>query len=380
MASFLTNKTEKIKELIEKSGKYTVQESLDEGANGYAFRATHNHLSTNVFLKVIDADPEVENTFAEPKALSDASFGPDTENLVHLFDAEHLTPDYVLMAMEFVPGGSLGKLLKDGPLHQMDAVQLAMGVLVGVAKLHEARFLHRDIKPGNLLASTIDNRRILKLGDFGSVRRLHDGSGKVSASKHSALYRPLEAWGDDGWFTFSSDLYQVGVCLYEMINGSFPNGLKDMLDRDALRQLKNEGKTYEQLDDFDKSQLADGCIERRIASGQILSLTPPLPYFSKKLAAIIRKATATLPENRYQTAFDLRNALQALSLPNWFKTPSGYEVRGWRDFDWLVFSDGEPSGNTWDINRARAGSSRYRSYRRALPSAQYACRLVEEFI
>ena len=119
---------------------------------------------------------------------------------------------------------------------------------------------------------------MIKVGDFSSVRKIQDDSGQVSASRHSALYRPKEAWGDAGWFTFASDLYQAGVCLYELVNGPLPYSLEDYLDATALRALETQGRTYAQLDDFEKSQAVDGCLEGRIQKGSLLEMRSSRPY------------------------------------------------------------------------------------------------------
>ena len=373
------SKSNQIRELIESGGKYSILSEFNEGANGYAFKAWHRHLEFEVFLKIIDADPEVESTFAEPKALLDASANGDCENLVKLIDAEHLTSDYVMMAMEFIEGGSLNPVIVGENTGQHDAIQLAMGVLVGLGRLHSAQFVHRDVKPGNLLLKLTGTTKIIKVGDFGSVRQIQDDSGQVSASRHSALYRPKEAWGDNGWFTFTSDLYQAGVCLYELVNGPLPYSLQDYLDTTALRALKTQGLTYAQLNDFEKSQAVDGCLERRIQKGKLLEMRSPRPYLSKKLASIIRKATAVEAVDRYQTAFEFRNALQALSLPNWRKDGDGYSAEAWRDWDWKVLPSPTGSGINWDMTRSRCGANKFRSFRKGILDVGTATKMVDDF-
>jgi hypothetical protein len=71
------------------------------------------------------------------------------------------------------------------------------------------------------------------------------------------------------------------------------------------------------MDPFERSQVADGCLERRIYTNKLLEMTPPQPYFSKQLGAIIRKATSVEASERYQDAYAFHNALQGFSAPNW---------------------------------------------------------------
>jgi hypothetical protein len=80
--------------------------------------------------------------------------------------------------------------------------------------------------------------------------------------------------------------------------------------------MKEQGvKSLTELDPFERSKLVDGCLERRIKSGKLLEMVPPQPYFSGRLAKIIRKATAIEAVDRYQDAFEFHNALQAFSGP-----------------------------------------------------------------
>jgi serine/threonine protein kinase len=379
-SDFRMSKTNDIKQLIEAGGKYTVLSEFTEGANGYAFKGHHKHLQCDMFLKVIDADAEADKTFAEPRAVMDALANGSCENLVRLHDTEHLTSDYILMSMEYVEGGSLNKLIMDRSLGQMDAVQITLGVLAGVGHLHKARFLHRDVKPGNLLMKFSNTGIVPKVGDFGSVRRLEAQENQVAASRHSALYRPSEAWGDQGWFTFSSDLYQVAVCLYEMINGPLPYSFEPYLDAQAKKLMKEKGVTsFTQLDSFDKSQVADGCLERRIKTNKLLEMTPPQPYFSKRLGTIIRKATTVDVTERFQDAYEFHNALQGFSAPNWMIGGEVFTAASWKAWDWKVNPSTSASTIYWLVSRARQGTGKYRGYGGQYPSAKVACRSVEQF-
>lgn len=371
-------KSDEIKSLIESAGKYKVLSEFNEGANGYAFKARHQHLDRDIFLKVVDADTEAERTFAEPRALMDAISGGRCENLVRLHDAEHLTPDFILMAMEFVEGGSLNGLIEERSLGQMDAVRLMLGVLAGLGHLHAARFLHRDVKPGNLLVSSTAAGRVPKLGDFGSVRRLHGDDTHVKASRHSALYRPPEAWGDEGIFTFSSDLYQAGVCLYEMVNGPLPYTLEPYLDAYSKKLMKDLGvSSLDELDSFNRSQVADGCLERRIKNCKLLEMTPPRPYLSARLGKILRKVTSVDWLDRYQNAFEFTNALQAFAAPNWKLSTIGFTADGWKGWDWKVIPAGSAASD-WSVSRSKRGSGKFRAYGATHPSAKVACKYVDD--
>ena len=185
---------QEIRQLIAATGKYRLEAENTEGANAYAFRAHHVPLDQPVFLKVLDSDPDGD-LFAEPRLLVEATRADENDsNLVRVYDAQHLGDEYVLVAMEYVEGGSILSRLTSGPLPLMEAVDAAVGILHGLAQLHQALLVHRDIKPANVLLSHRYGRIWPKIADFGSVARLAHADASVTASRHSALYVPPEGW------------------------------------------------------------------------------------------------------------------------------------------------------------------------------------------
>jgi serine/threonine protein kinase len=146
---------DEIRALILAAQKYRLGEENAEGMNAYAFIARHIRLNRNVFLKVYDAVPESAELFREPRFLVEAtSNSSGSRNLVQVFDAEMLSESFVLLAMEYVEGGSVLRHLQSGPLPLMRAINVTIGVLHGVARLHGAGLVHRDIKPANILLSS----------------------------------------------------------------------------------------------------------------------------------------------------------------------------------------------------------------------------------
>ena len=234
----MTATREEIRRLIAATGKYRLHAENTEGANSYAFRAHHLPLDEPVFLKVIDADPN-ENLFAEPRLLMEATKAAgDDSNLVRVYDAQRLGHAYVVIAMEYVEGGSILSRLKAGPLPLMEAVRAAVGILHGVAQLHQALLVHRDIKPANVLLSKRYGRIWPKITDFGSVAKLAHAKASVTASRHSALYVPPEGWATPSRYDSRSDLYQAGLVLFEMVHGALPYDADSYLDLEAKRELQ----------------------------------------------------------------------------------------------------------------------------------------------
>src|SRR4051812_40081463 len=144
----MSNTRDEIVGLIQAAGKYELRDENREGMNAYAFIARHRPLDKDVFLKVYDADTQSAELFREPRFLLEATTaGDQNRNLVEIYDAELLGDQYVLVAMEYVDGGSILRHLAPGPLGLMDALGSAVGILHGIARLHAAGLVHRDIKP-----------------------------------------------------------------------------------------------------------------------------------------------------------------------------------------------------------------------------------------
>jgi serine/threonine protein kinase len=338
----MTTTRAEIEQLIAATGKYELLVENQEGMNAYAFRAIHIPLEKQVFLKVIAPDPEGE-LFAEPRFLVEATAdNAENSNLVRVYDADRLGEEYVLIALESVEGGSVLSRMGAGPLSMMDSVVAGIGILHGVAQLHRALLVHRDIKPANVLLAERYGRVWAKVADFGSIARLPESDGAVTASRHSALYVPPEGWETPSRFDVRSDIYQVGVVLFEMAHGPLPYDDTAYLDRQARKKMREKGaRSLEQLDSFERCQLVDRSLARISSTKRVTSLGKMQPYVPPSLARVINKATAPNPIHRYQTASEMLGILEALHLPDWHchSENEEYTAHAWRGWDWCVKSD-----------------------------------------
>jgi serine/threonine-protein kinase len=137
-------------------------------------------------------------------------------NVVRVFDVgeEDGRP---FIAMEYVEGETLAELVaRRGPLPAAEAAELGMQMCAGLAAAHAAGFVHRDVKPQNLLLSTDG---VLKLGDFG-IAVGHDGTRLTVAGTvlgTAGYLAPEQARGEE--VTAAADIYAVGAVLYELLTG-----------------------------------------------------------------------------------------------------------------------------------------------------------------
>lgn len=366
-----------IRQIIELTGKYRLIEENTEGANAFAFRAHHVPLDIPVFLKVLDADPSGD-LYEEPRFLVEATKSDGSEsNLVRVHDAQRLGKEFILVAMEFVEGGSILSRLSDGPFPMMEAVGAAIGILHGLGQLHSSLLVHRDIKPANVLLTQRYGRIWPKITDFGSVARLSCAGSCVTASRHSALYVPPEGWETPSRYDVRSDLYQVGLVLFEMVHGSLPYDGESYLDRQAKRDIRElGGQSLRGLSSFDQCKVVERAIARASAGKGIISFRPLQPFVPTSLARVINKAVSADPAIRYQTPSEMIGDLEALLLPNWklSSTTGQIHAQAWSGWDWCVERDPRQS-EQWVVLRSRQNSGNFRRWKNA-PNQRAACRLV----
>jgi len=350
---------------LETTGKFEALREIPGGANAYAFACRHKHLNRDVFLKIYHFVEGMENdVLREPRSLVEATKDPSgCPNLVQVFDTDVITigsERYVCLQMEFVHGESLLKGLQRVNIGQQDAIRIVSGISNGVAHLHSKQMLHRDLKPANIL---LDNM-MPKIADFGSVAILQGDQSSVSASKHSALYVPPEGWKDPSIYTKASDLYQIGMVLYELVNGPLNNDDKHYLTRGALRQLKQDGKEFDSLDDFEKSRCVNSCIAELSIKGKLLEKgRPHCPYYSAKIARLVRVATQPDPQKRHGSVLEFLGALTKIDVPNWIASAENEFFAGsWRGWDWRLRIVQKRSRCDIVLERSRLDQQNWRRY------------------
>jgi serine/threonine protein kinase len=260
----------------------------------------------------------------------------------------------------------------------MVAVNAAIGILHGLAQLHQALLVHRDIKPANVLISQRYGRIWPKITDFGSVARLANPRASVTASRHSALYVPSEGWATPSRYDVRSDLYQVGLVLFEMVHGALPYNGDAYLDREAKKELSAlEKASGRGVDDCDRQKVVDRALARATYGKGVVSFGRKQPYVPNSLARIINKAVSPDPVDRYQMPSEMIGDLEALSLPDWRLAPCGeqYAANEWLGWNWSIGKD--PQGSEkWIIWRSRVEAEAARRRWSEADSAKKACRQV----
>jgi eukaryotic-like serine/threonine-protein kinase len=199
--------------------RYELHAIIGEGAFGRVYEGRDRRLDRPVAVKVIKPwwaeDPEWVDTFArETRILAQVS----DPGIVQIYDVGH-ADEGLYYVSELVQGENLAARLRRGPLPAWEACGLAAQLCRALARAHAQRIVHRDIKPANILLST-DGR--VKVGDFG-VARLAEGSSQgTSASIVGTPRYMAPEQGRGRPTTPATDVYSVGVVLYEMLSGAPP--------------------------------------------------------------------------------------------------------------------------------------------------------------
>jgi len=290
-------------------GPYLLLERLGEGGAGQVFKARHRRLDKLVALKLIRknllADPEVVGRFQrEIHILSQL----DHPNIVGAYDAGSGGASHYL-AMEFVEGTDLGRLVKQGgrmPVEQ--ACAYILQAARGLAHAHERGLVHRDIKPHNLIMSVRDG--LVKVADLGLARLprvmgqdatvLRDVQTTGTLTPENAVlmgtadYLAPEQALDFHAADIRADIYSLGCTFYYLLTGQplFPGG---NLAQKVAKHLQGDMPAVE-------------------------SLRPDLPA---GLATVLRKMLARRPEDRYQTPADVVSALAPFAGSNAERAGSG---------------------------------------------------------
>lgn len=232
-------------------GVYQVNQMLGQGGFGITYQGIDTRLNRPVALKeffpegcwregitVISAGRWTVQTYsdAKQKFLQEGqTLGqfnhPGIVRVFYYFEENNTA----YMVMEYLQGLSLADLLKQkgGKLSEPEALSYIQKICQGLEVLHESQFLHRDIKPDNIML-TKDNRVVLI--DFGAARDFTSRSSKRFTAMFTPGYTPLEQYGQTLNLGAFTDIYALGATLYHLLTGVVP---PSAIERAAGVELKS---------------------------------------------------------------------------------------------------------------------------------------------
>jgi beta-lactam-binding protein with PASTA domain/tRNA A-37 threonylcarbamoyl transferase component Bud32 len=258
--------------------RYELMDKIGEGGMSIVYKARCRILDRIVAVKVLKEEFAQDDNFVQrfkTEALAAASLSHP--NLVNIYDVGQQDECYYIV-MEYVQGQTLKELIEqEAPLSIEKAVDIAIMICDGLHHAHEKGIIHRDIKPHNVL---ITESGMVKVADFGIAQAITKQTitfgGNVVGSVH--YISPEQAKGEP--LTRATDIYSVGCVLYEMVTGKIPYDAESPITV-ALKHIHDDIPA-------------------------IRSINSEVPV---GLEGIIIKAMEKLPQHRFSTAEELRNAL-----------------------------------------------------------------------
>jgi serine/threonine-protein kinase len=271
------------------SGRYVLNEVIGTGGMAVVYRAWDRVELREVAVKVLRSEYSSDDEFIrrfnnEARAASQMSH----PNIVGMYDVGQ-DGDSRYIVMEYVKGRTLKDVIRQsGRLKPQRAVQMTLRILAAVDHAHKSHIVHRDIKPQNIL---VDGEGTVKVADFGIARatnsntQTYTDSNNVLGSVH--YFSPEQASGQVA--DEKSDLYSVGVVLYEMVTGQVPFDGETAVSV-ALKHVQEPPKSARLME----------------------------PSVSKGLDEVILKSLDKEASRRYQTAADMAGDLKRA-----IKSPKG---------------------------------------------------------
>ena len=265
----------RVESLIGTGGMANVYKAVVVAQNGPVPAGTE--VAVKVLRQELMHDPDLVRRFKnESKAISLLNH----PNIVKVYDVS-VSDNLQYIVMEYVDGMTLREYLNErgGKLTSRETVHFISQILKALDHAHRNGVVHRDIKPQNIML--LDNGQ-LRMMDFGIARVSRAENqltgGKAMGSVH--YISPEQAKGEET--DRKSDIYSVGVMMYEMLSGKLPFDADDVVEV-ALKQISDQPKSLQELN-------------------------PTIPH---GLVEITEKAMAKLPANRYASAAEMLDALNA---------------------------------------------------------------------
>jgi serine/threonine protein kinase len=262
--------------------KYRIERVIGRGGMGVVFLARSILLDTSVAIKVVARDPTPalrHRLLTEARAMARIK----SDHVVRVFDVEGTPSTLAFIVMEYLEGEPLSDVVRrTGPAPVPEAVRWVLQACEGLAAAHRHGIVHRDLKPANLfLERCLDGSHRIKVLDFGISKVLAlDPVGITTHPVGSPLYMAPEQLGSSCHVDARTDIWGLGVVLYELLTSETPFDGRSMLE--LAVQLRDTAHTPAH------------------------AVRPELP---EVLSSIIDRCLEKKPEHRWSTVAELASAL-----------------------------------------------------------------------
>jgi len=307
---------------------FDFQKKLGEGQFGEVWLAIDTGLNTERAVKLIPPSKvfNPDNFFQEAQILKAAEHA----NVVRVEETGMMEDGQIYVAMEYLPAGSVGTKSKITYLELPFAKRIMIDSLRGLEHAHSKGILHRDIKPANIL---IGHNGEGKLSDFGLAIPIGANLSTLGVKNRAYISHLAPEVYSSQTYSVVSDIYACGVTLYRLVNGdSYLSKLPLMQTMTACMQGKYPDRTLYRA------------------------------FIPKSLKMVINKAMRVDPSKRYQSAQEMRHALERIVVKvNWdeITLQNGYLWRCDRGNKCYEVLRARMSDNTWSVivRKGREGKS-----------------------
>ena len=262
-------------------GPYEIRSQLGQGGMGVVYLAQDPRLDRQVAIKVLPPDL-TRDTTAKQRFLQEAKAASalDHPNICTIHEINETADGQLYLVMARYEGETLKERIARGPLPLDDAIDIATQVGQGLSKAHAAGIVHRDIKPANLMVTADGTVKIL---DFGLAKLAgSEGVTQTGTTVGTVLYMsPAQARGEE--VDHRTDIWSLGVVLYEMLTGQQPFRGDNLL---------------------------------AISKAILESPTPPLTGAAAALNGVVGRALSKSESSRYRAVTDLLDELRSASAPS----------------------------------------------------------------
>jgi eukaryotic-like serine/threonine-protein kinase len=273
------------------AARFRIVRFIAEGGMGTVYEAEDLRLNSRVALKTISPrialDPRAVERFKREILLGQRVTHPNVCRIHDLgVDRSETGTEFLFLTMQFLDGETLASRIKRGPISKTEAFPLIEDMADALSAAHHAEVIHRDFKSGNVMLVNEANRDRAVVTDFGLARGLREsrsltGAGIVGTADYMA---PEQVKGEE--ITPATDIYAMGVVMYEMATGQRPfTGDSDIAV--AQRHVNDEPQPPRDL----------------------------VPNLDPNWAATIIRCLRKHPQDRFQTAAEVKNALVTTALP-----------------------------------------------------------------
>ncbi|MCA9138199.1 MAG: protein kinase [Planctomycetales bacterium] len=204
----------------ESIGRYRIDKVLGKGGFGCVYLAYDDELRRNVTVKVphahrIKSDKDVDAFLTEARTLAKL----EHPNVVPVHDVGRTDDGVCFIVSRYIDGSDLYHRMQSSPLSIREVVELVATIAEALHYVHNLGVIHRDIKPNNIL---LDKRGTAYLADFGLALLEEDAARSSSVAGTPAYMSPEQARGENHLVTGTSDIFSLGVVLYQLVTGRRP--------------------------------------------------------------------------------------------------------------------------------------------------------------